>query len=958
MAFNPQIYENFLIKYKKQRKVLFFSINDGFCFVKNVYFCGSFKFLGIVRLFSSLFFLFLSISLYSANLLGTVVDKEDNGVLPYATVELLSVSDSSMVKGEVCDAEGAFSINNVEEGNYLLRTSFMGYITSYRKVMVKEVDAKPLRVRMVADKVMLDEVKILAAATPVVVKEDTLVYNADAFRVADGAMLEDLVKKLPGAQLSKDGKLVVNGKEIKKILVDGRDFFSDNPQMSLKNLPANMVENIKTYDKKSDASQLTGVDDDDDEAVLDLTVKKGMKKGWMGQLYGGAGHDLYESNPDIRYGLGANISRFKDNQNFSFIGSMNNVNNSGFTDESSAGGQRGNGNGITTSDVVGITFAKDKSKQYEYGGNVQYKHTKNDIEKTSKKETFRTSGTTYRNDHERSQKKGDDVSTNFRFKWAPDSMTTILFRPGLSYAHANTNTETETQNYNTSRVMNNEKNILKTLESDRLLFNSSLRLVRKLNKAGRNLSFNTGMTYGYSPSNQNSWSDTRFYTQEEENEVDSILQTNRYTDKNSSNLTYYVEASYTEPVFKKHFLQFKYRYQHRNSNSYSYVYEEDHTNYIDSLSSKVENGYNNHQIDVSLQGRYPKVTYNVGMTLQPQSSSTVNLVGPNVGKDKRQSVFNFSPNLRLRVKFDKQCNLKFMYRGQSAAPDVEYLQEVIDETDPLNLEYGNPDLKPTYTHNASLRFKKYTSELQRSWMANLTYRMVQNAIMNRLLYDARTGVQKSYKENVNGNWNIGSSLTFSTPFKNKDFSFSTDTRGSYAEHVSLESTRGEETSTPKSTTRAMGIDERISFDCKKEKFDISLYGEIDYQKNKNERQMAGNYETVDYEIGVNTNVNLPWNMAISTDIEYHIYSGYSDGFDEQEVLWNAQVSKSFLKNNAATIRFKVYDLLGQQSNLSRKISDSSITDVECSTLGSYFLLQFSYKLNNFQQRERKVRKEF
>lgn len=929
-----------------------------FVLSKTFIFVAVFNFLGIVRLLSSVFFLFLSISLYSANLVGTVVDKEDNGVLPYATVELLNVSDSSMVKGEVCDAEGSFSINNVEEGNYLLRTSFMGYVTSYRKVMVKEVDAKPLRVRMAADKVMLDEVKILAAATPVVVKEDTLVYNADAFRVADGAMLEDLVKKLPGAQLSKDGKLVVNGKEIKKILVDGRDFFSDNPQMSLKNLPANMVENIKTYDKKSDASQLTGVDDDDDEAVLDLTVKKGMKKGWMGQLYGGAGHDLYEADPDVRYGLGANISRFKDNQNFSFIGSMNNVNNSGFAEDASGGGQNRNGNGITTSDVVGITFAKDKSKQYEYGGNVQYKHTKNEIEKTSKKETFRTSGTTYRNDHETSQKKGDDVSTNFRFKWSPDTMTTILFRPSLSYAHANTNTETETQNYNTFRVMNNEKNIAKTLESDRLLFNSTLRLVRKLNKTGRNLSFSAGMTYGYSPSNQNSWSDTRFYTQEEENEIDSVLLTNRYTDKNSNNLTYYVEASYTEPVFKKHFLQFKYRYQHRNSNSYSYVYEEDLTNYIDSLSSKVENGYNNHQIDVSLQGRYPKVTYNVGMTLQPQSSSTVNLVGPNVGKDKKQSVFNYSPNLRLRVKFDKQSNLMFMYRGQSAAPDVEYLQEVIDETDPLNLEYGNPDLKPTYTHNASLRFKKYISEQQRSWMANLTYRMVQNAIMNRLLYDARTGVQKSYKENVNGNWNIGSSLTFSTPFKNKDFSFSTDTRGSYAEHVSLESTRGEEASTPKSTTKAMGIDEKISFDCRKEKFDISLYGEIDYQKNKNERQTAGNYETVDYEVGVNTNVNLPWKMTLSTDLEYHIYSGYSDGFDDQEVLWNAQISKSFLKNNAATIRFKVYDLLGQQSNLSRKISDSSITDVECSTLGSYFLLQFSYKLNNFQQRERKVRKEF
>lgn len=917
----------------------------------------------ILRKFVGLFLCFiLSFSVYSASLVGSVIDKSDNEVLPYATVELLNVQDSSFVKGVACSADGAFELESVEVGVYLLRTSFMGYKTSIRKVEVTSIQENPMKIRLSADKVMLEEVKILAAATPVVVKEDTLVYNADAFRVSDGAMLEDLVKKLPGAQLSKDGKLVVNGKEIKKVLVDGKEFFSDDPKVSLKNLPANIIENVKTYDRKSDSATLTGVNDDDDEAVLDLTVKKGMKKGWIGNFTGGAGHDLYEKHPDFRYGLDANLSRFQDNKNFSIIGSFNNVNNTGFTDASSnySSQNRGAANGINTSGILGVTFAENKNDHYDFGGNVQYKHNKNEAEKNSKTETFRKSGSTYQDDRSTSLRKSDDVSTNFRFSWKPDSMTTIMFRPSVSYSHSNTESSSSSQNYNTFRFMNNEKSSMKTLESDRLNLNATLRFVRKLNSKGRNVSFNSGFTYGYSPSDQNSFSETHFYTEDEDDINDSVLISNRYTDRCSKNLTYYVEAAYTEPIFKNHFLQFRYRFQHRGSDSYSYVYDEDDlTSFIDSLSSKIENDYNNHQADVSLQGKYSKVNYNVGFTFQPQISSTHNLIGPNVGKDKHQSVFNFSPNLNLRVKFDKQSNLNFRYRGQSAAPDVEYLQEVIDESDPLNLMYGNPNLKPTYTHNASVRFKKYVTEKQRSWMANVSYRMVQNAIMNRLLYDVNTGVQRSYKENVNGNWDLNGSLVFSTPFRNTSFLFSTTTNAGYAENVSLESSYKEtDLESQKSETKTTNVGEKLAFSYRNDIFDIALSGKVDYQKSKNEQRLSGNRETFDYEVGLDANFNLPWSVVLSTDLEYKIYDGYSDGFNNQEIVWNAQVSKSFMKNNAGTLRFKVFDILGKQSNLSRKISDSSIIDTEYNTLGSYFLLQFSYRLNNFQQRERMPRKEF
>lgn len=916
-----------------------------------------FRFLGVILP------IFSFTSLFSADLSGTVMDKEDGSTLPYATVELLNVKDSSFVKGEACDLEGAFSIKNVEVGPYLLRVSFMGYNTVYRNIQVKETQERPLRVRLTADKVMLEEVKILAAATPVVVKEDTLVYNAEAFRVTDGAMLEDLVKKLPGAQLSKDGKLVVNGKEIKKVLVDGKEFFSNDPKVSLKNLPANIVDNIKTYNKKSDSATMTGVDDDDDEMVLDLTVKKGMKNGWIGNFTGGAGHDLYETHPDFRYELGANLSRFKENSNFSVISSLNNVNSTGFTDGGMSynGQNRGAGNGITTSGILGVTFAKEKSKQFEYGGNVQYRHTKNDVEKKTKKETFRTSGSTFRNDESTSQRKGDDVSTEFRFKWNPDSMTNIMFRPVLNYSHSNTESHTLTDNFTTARLRNNNKVSDQTSTSDRLGFNATLRFVRKLNTKGRNLSLSAGTSGNTSPSDVYNTSTTHFYTYDEEEQMaeDSLFMTDRYTDRKSNNLTYYVEGAYTEPIFKNHFLQFRYRYQRRDANSYSYVYDrDDMTSYVDSLSSSIENNYNNHQANVILQGKYEKLNYNVGFTFQPQSSSTYNFVGPNKDNNKRQTVFNFSPNLMLRIKFDKQSNLMFRYRGQSAAPDVEYLQEVIDESDPLNLMYGNPNLKPTYTHNASVRFKKYISETQRSWMVNASYRMVQNAIMNRLVYDTQTGVQCSYKENVNGNWNMDGSLIFNTPLRNKDFIFSTTTRGNYEENVSLESGASIEKQMLKILTKVVGASEKISLTYRGSRFDMGLSGIIDYQKSRNDMRKSSNYETFDYQAEYEVTVKLPWKMELSSDLDWHLYKGYSDGFNDQEWLWNAQLSKSFMKNNAGVLRFKVFDLLGQQGNLSRKISDSSISDTEYNTLGSYFLLQFSYKLNNFQQRERNGRKMF
>lgn len=879
---------------------------------------------------------------------GVVTDKENNETLPYAHVLLYTLPDSTFITGASCDENGEFIVENVEPKEYLIKASYIGYIDTEKIIKLdglhQNTKIKPLR--LAPDKTMLEEVKILAAATPLLVKEDTLVYNPEAFRVKDGAMIEDLVKKLPGADLSSDGKLVINGKEIKKILVDGKEFFADDPQFSLKNLPANLIDEIKTYDKKSETAELTGVDDDEGETVLDLKVKKGMKNGWVGTLQGGAGSDLFRDDPDFRYEVNANMNRFTDTDNLAIVGSLNNTNSMGDSRNVSTN----SGNGITRNGNIGLTFSHEKDKKFEIGGNVQYRNSKNDAIKKSVRENFHKNGSSFKHDNSTSEKLQNNVSSNLKMKWSPTEKTTIIFRPDISYSRTNNYSIGTTENLNSLKIRNNFNSSEKENISDNFRVNGTLRFVQKFDKKGRSVSFNSGITYTLTPSEQWSDANTEFYL-DDDNEADSTLLTSLYTDKRSDGLTYYVEGAYTEPVFKNHSLQLKYRFQQRSAESYSLVYDEMRENlYIDSLSSEVDNDYKTHIAEANLQGKYTNFNYNVGIAFQPQISRTQNLVGPNVGRDYEQTVFNFSPNLRFRYKFDKKTNLTFRYRGQSSAPNVEDLQMVIDESDPLDLKYGNPDLKPSYNNNITLQYKSYNADKQRSIMTNVTFKNTLNAISNQIVYDQYTGVQESYKVNVNGNWGIGGLFILSTPFKNKSFTFGTSTKINYDEDVTLLESSKENLSNAlengeKSTTHIFSAEEKLQLAYRNDYFDIMGTATIGYQKGKNDILERNNREIIDYNATLSANGYLPWNMTLSTDLNFHYYTGYTDGFDNNALLWNAQLSKSFLPNNMATIKLKVIDILQQQNNLTRRIGESSITDTEYNTLGSYFILSFICKIN-------------
>lgn len=888
------------------------------------------------------------LSAFSQNKMITVSGRviEEDTKLPgeLAGVQLLALPDSTQAAGVTTSKQGWFNLPKVKAGKYVLKISYLGFLTEYIPLQLSDkVPAKNVgTIALHTDAVMLGEAVVVAQAPPVTVKADTTEFAASAYRVAEGAMLEDLVKKIPGAEVSSEGKITLNGKEIKKIMVDGKEFFSDDPSVSMKNLPANMVEKVKAYDKKSDMARITGIDDGDEETVLDLSVKKGMKQGWIGNVIAGYG------NKD-RYEAGAMISRFKDDASISIVASANNTNNKGFSEFGDAGqGLGGNsGAGITTADALGINFAKN-TKKTEIGGNIQYGYSDNDARKKTSSETFLGDQSSYGKSENDSRRKRHDLRADFRFEWRPDSMTTIIFRPSATYSQTKSSNNSLSETSNNDRLPVNTKEANSSAKSNNYSINGRLQVFRKLNSKGRNLYLGGNFGYSDGETKTDSYSDTQFF---DENGVqDSLSIIDRFIDRTSDSRNWSVSASYTEPVFKRHFLQVRYEFSHRNQLAQSLVYDNLAAVpdvYVDSLSTRVENFYDTHTAELSLRGIHPKMMYSAGLGLTPQSSLSKTTIGPNSDKElPRQDVLNFAPQVMFRYMFTKQHVLMFRYRGRSSAPNIEDLQEVIDITDPLNIRYGNPDLKPSFNNNFMLFYNKFVPEAMRSYSLNLFFGNTINAVANKMTYDPLTGGRVYKKENVNGNWNARGYFSFNTPFKNKKYTLSSNTSTRYSDAVSYTSVgtqKGRDSEL--STTHNFVASERLTGNYRTDAFDVSLNASVDYNLARNSKQENSNRQTFDYYVGGSTNINMPWQFYFSTDINCRFKDGYTGGFNNNEVLWNAQLSKNLLKNSAATIRFKIYDILQQQTSLTRTITETMMSDTEYNTLGSYFMVHFVYRFN-------------
>lgn len=939
---------------------------------------------------------------------GTVMDGELNEPMASAAVALLKV-DSTLAAGVSTDFNGKFKLS-AKSGSYILRVSFMGYRTVYQNLTLSKqksnVTLAPITMNV--NPVMLKGAEITARQSKVEMKEDTFVYNSSAYRVPEGSALEELVKKLPGAEVDEDGTIKINGKEVKKIMVDGKEFFNNDTKMAMKNLPTNIIDKIKAYDKQSDYSKMTGIDDGEEETVLDLSIKKGMNQGWMTNV------DLGYGTED-RYTGKVMVNRFTDRLQLSLIGSMNNTNDQGFP----GGGFRGFGGGSSgqvTSRMVGLNFDWENGKKdreagaLELNGNVRYSYRSTDNWSKVNSERFLSSGSSssFGNSENRSLSDATSVNANFRLQWSPDSMTRIMFRPNFSYSKNNSNsdalsltfnqdpyafvsnplTDDLTQLFADSAVVNKNDNE-STSDSESKSFDGMLMINRRLNSTGRNITLRLNGGYSDSKSTSFSKSLTNYYLQDAREDYN-----HQYNLNPSKSYNYSADLSYSEPIFTGANLQFSYKFQYRYSDSDRSMYS------LDSLLAKAADGdeqfeqflqyqadgfpltflpgedflelcknyrnsqyatYTEYNQEANAMFRYRLGDFklNAGASFQPQKTYMDYQKGDLDTSVVRQ-VFNWAPRVDVRYKISKTSMLRFRYSGRAGQPSMTNLLDVVDDSNPLSISRGNPGLKPSWTNTFFMFYNNYIPDLQRGWVFHLNANIMNNNISTAVLYDEATGKTLSMPMNINGNWNSSGMIMFNSALgEKKYFNISTFTSARYNNEVGYVSSNADFKDvyatitadeilkqTQKSTTRTWNLGERLNLNFRNDLLDLGVNGNINYQHARNDIQENANLDTYTFSYGASAIINMPWNMSLSTDLTEESRRGYNDAsMNTNELIWNAQLSQSFLKGNAATVSVQWFDILRQRSNISRTLSALERRDTWTNAINSYVMVHFIYRLN-------------
>lgn len=900
----------------------------------------------VKKLFFAIITLFSVISMSAYTVSGVVADSSGEPLIS-ASVRLMASKDSTVVKGVVSDTDGKFTLQNIKQGSYILEASYVGYDPQYKNVKVSS-NVNLGKISLAESAIMLKETTVVGIKTPITVKEDTIEFNADSYRTAPNAVVEDLLKRLPGVEVDSQGKITANGQSVSKILIDGKEFFADDPTVASRNVPVDMVDKLQVVNRKSDLARITGVDDGEEETVINLTVKKGMNNGWFGNVEAGYG-------TDDRYKGSFNVNHFWNGNQITVLGGLNNINDLGFTDGTSGRFRRfGGDNGITKSQAVGLNFNVGKEEIIRFGGNVMFSRSDRDTRQESDRQYILPDYSSWVNTNKTARDIGNNVRADFRIQWKPDSMNTFDFRPRFSYNHSRSWSD---QNSLTTDGTVDQNKVTESTNSQRssgaswefsgvMIYNHNFS-----SRKGRSLSLFADYRFSDVRERSTNYSWNKFYQLN-----DSIDLYDQFADNHTWTNNVSARVSWTEPlgdVKKGNFLTFAYRFQYRWNDADKLTYENpdidqftnslfgSHEGWIlsDSLSNRFRNNYMNQDIRVGFKHTARISSIDVGVSFVPQMTKSTDLVIDARSIPERW-VWNFAPYLRYRWRPSKEHSLNVDYMGRSSQPSIAQLQPVADMSDPLNITAGNPDLKPSFTHQVRFRFQNFNQEAQRSIMAMLDGRVEQNSIISKTTFDPQTGGRYTTYENVNGVWNLRGMNMISFPFKNKSWTFNNFLMLYYQNSIGFNNGQ-------RNTSGSFSANESFGIAFRPENLEFELRPRYGIQTVSNTVQTTANRTVHSFGGTFNATYNTPIGIVLNTDLNFTATRGYSVGYDENKWMWNVEVSYQFLRNRTATISVRAYDLLRQNSNIQRQITANYIEDVSTNSLGRYFMVSFAYKFNTF-----------
>lgn len=888
-----------------------------------------------------------------------LVDTMHKQQLSNATVSLINATDSSLIAFTRTDDFGSFYFDQLKAGKYRLSASQVNFHPQWKNFEITKADETlDLGTIYMKDKSIMQEVVVTNQRPPVVVNGDTLEFNAEAFKTKPNAVVEEMLKKMPGVEVDKEGNIKVNGKRINRVLVNGKDFFNGDPKMATKNLPADALDKVQVFEKQSDQAAFTGIDDGNSQTTLNLKLKKDKANAAFGKIGAAAG-------TDGRYDGQFNINKFNGDQQLSAIGMANNTNRQGFSfmdmmnftgqnkkmmsggggivlNTTSDGNNLGlpiaglnNSQGINQTIAGGLNYNDTWKKNTEVNASYFYSNIATDNEKNINRQNVLPGNSFTYLQNANSDNRTESNRFNFSIDHRIDSFNSIKLTSLIGFQTGKRSEENNYQSFipNDKELNNGFSNTNSTSNGSNI--ENTLLYKHKFHKKGRTLSLTGSMQYNDSKGKTAQNSINNFFDNGSITKRDTLDQ---QTKINSLTHGYSVNANYTEPLSKRALLEFRGFYNNNNGDldrkTYDYnAVSGQHDKMNAVLSSAFENTYNYTGGGTSYRTQQKKYGFSFGANVQyAELKSHLKDSAFSI----KQNFTNVLPLANFNYSFSKFKTIRFDYNTSTSQPSASQLQPVKNISDPLNIVQGNPALKPSYTHNLSMQLFNANPSKRRNLFGFINYTVTQNSIVNS---DVITnGARVSTPVNANGVYAINGNLDRGFPLKKLNTRIGIGASVSYNNSVNF--INGD-----KNNTGNFSIAPRLTAGYSyKDLFDINVEARVGYNEAKYSLQPILNNNYWRQEYNVDATLTLPKGFTIATDLAYTAHSGRITGYNTNVALWNASISKQVFKNKKGEIKLSAFDLLKQNIGVDRNGNANYVEDVSYKVLQRYFTAGFTYSL--------------
>jgi len=917
---------------------------------------------------------------------GSIVDSITHAPIVKANVALYQLKDTSNHVFTVTDINGKFEFKNLQQNIYKLKATHVSHKPYTLIVRTTKTETNLGTLKMRTYIIALRDAVIVGKEPMAVQKEDTIEYNSKAFKTHPDATTEDLITKMPGVT-SDNGTVKVNGEQVQQVLVDGKPFFGDDPNLTLKNLPAEIVDKIQVFDKLSDQSQFTGFDDGQSVKTMNIVTRQNKNEGQFGKIYTGYGTDDH-------YIAGGNINLFKGNRRFSIIGLTNNVNQQNFGTQDllgitgNSGGGRGGGgggfggrgggggggnfggvggvggnsinnflvgqqNGIATTNAIGMNYSDNWGKKIKITASYFFNNAdnKNSTTLTRNYITAKDSGLFY-NEKSASENNNYNHRFNLRFEYTIDSSNSLIITPKLNWQKNNASSSVNGANTRLSAFVSQTDN-QNISDNSGYNFSNNLLFRHKFNKKGRTISLNLGTELNNKTGNGNLYSSSQYYNL---NDTTTTL-INQQSDQKTNGYTISPSVVYTEPIGKKGQLQINYSpsLSRNNTDKETSAYDTIIHKYLQldtTLSNKYSTDYIVNRGGLSCRLNAEKYSLNAGLNYQYATLS---------GDETFPAIFkvnktfeDFLPQAMLNYKFSKSQNLRIMYRASTNVPSVSQLQNVINNSNPLLLSTGNSDLKQDYEQSLTVRYGKTNSVKATTMFIFLYANYAQNYIGNSIFIPYKktvidgitlnSGSQLTKPVNIDGYWNTRSFFTYGLPIAVSKIkcNLNLSTGLTYSKTPVLINNYTN-LSNNYNLCQSLVLSSNIS---EKTDFTFSYTGNYSVVQNtlKTQSNNTYYYQVVSFKL----NKIFLKRFVFNTNINHSLYSGLSQSYNQNFLLWNASIAYKLLKNQALEIKFSVADILDQNKAINRTITETYIEDSQTKALTRYFMFTLTYNLRKFK----------